>query len=86
MPNPVFCTAPSLPCEHTKEGPSDCLAVEDAPAGLTSAHTAGCATLALLTTHQRDDLDADLVTNDLTGVQIDHKATFHASVVSTRSS
>lgn len=61
--------------------PVDCLAVEDAPAGLASAHAAGCITLALLTTHRREELDADLITTDLTGVRIDRKTAFHVSVM-----
>jgi sugar-phosphatase len=40
--------------------PADCLAIEDAPAGLASARAAGCRTLALLTTHRAEDLTADL--------------------------
>ena len=51
--------------------PAGCLAVEDAPAGLASARGAGCATLALLTTHRRDQLDADLVATDLVTVRVD---------------
>ncbi len=38
--------------------PSDCLAIEDAPAGLTSARRAGCVTVALLTTHTAADVAA----------------------------
>jgi mannitol-1-/sugar-/sorbitol-6-phosphatase len=50
--------------------PADCLAIEDAPAGLTSARTAGCRTLALLTTHPRAALPADLVAPSLAAVRI----------------
>jgi sugar-phosphatase len=39
--------------------PQQCLAVEDAPAGITSAQAAGCVVLGLQTTHT--DLDADTV-------------------------
>lgn len=39
--------------------PARCLAVEDAPAGLTAARAAGCATLAVDGTHALDQLDAD---------------------------
>jgi sugar-phosphatase len=39
--------------------PRDCLVVEDAPAGLTAARAAGAATLAVGTTHDVAELDAD---------------------------
>ena len=45
--------------------PGDCLAIEDAPAGITSARAAGCIVLGLQTTHT--DLDADTV-KDLSSV------------------
>lgn len=45
----------------------DCLAVEDAPAGITSARTAGCLVLGLQTTHTV--LDADTV-KDLSRVTV----------------
>jgi sugar-phosphatase len=60
--------------------PADCLAIEDSPAGLTSARAAGCATLALLTTHPREDLDADLLAADLAAVRITNNDGFNVSV------
>jgi mannitol-1-/sugar-/sorbitol-6-phosphatase len=39
--------------------PADCLVIEDAPAGLTSARAAGAATLALGTTYDLAGLEAD---------------------------
>jgi sugar-phosphatase len=60
--------------------PADCLAIEDSPAGLTSARAAGCTTLALVTTHRREDLDADLVAVDLTAVRITNNDGFNVSV------
>ncbi len=48
--------------------PERCLVVEDAPAGLAAARAAGCATLAVVTTTQRDDLHADSVVDDLSHV------------------
>lgn len=45
--------------------PAHCLVVEDAPAGLAAGRAAGCATLAVTTTHPADVLDADLVVADL---------------------
>ncbi|MFD0483242.1 HAD-IA family hydrolase [Kineococcus sp. GCM10028916] len=50
--------------------PADCLVVEDAPAGLAAARAAGCATLAVRTTHPEGPLDADLVVPLLSGVRI----------------
>lgn len=49
--------------------PARCLVIEDAPAGLTAGRAAGCATLAVLGTHERDELDADLVVPDLSHVR-----------------
>lgn len=48
---------------------SACLVVEDAPAGLEAARAAGCATLAVTTSHAADELDADLVVPDLSHVR-----------------
>jgi mannitol-1-/sugar-/sorbitol-6-phosphatase len=63
--------------------PVDCLAIEDSPAGLTSARTVGCTTLALLTTHRREDLDADLLAADLAAVQITNNDGFDVVVTPT---
>jgi sugar-phosphatase len=49
--------------------PTRCLVVEDAPKGLEAAHAAGCATLAVVTTTRREDLDADAVVSDLSEVE-----------------
>ncbi|MEZ0494202.1 HAD-IA family hydrolase [Kineococcus sp. TBRC 1896] len=51
--------------------PADCLVVEDAPAGLAAARAAGCATLAVRTTHPDGPLDADLVVPLLSQVRLD---------------
>ena len=48
--------------------PRRCLVVEDAPKGLEAARAAGCATLAVVTTTAREDLDADAVVGDLSEV------------------
>jgi sugar-phosphatase len=48
--------------------PADCLVVEDAPAGLTSALAAGAARLAVVTTHAADQLEAEAVIADLDSV------------------
>jgi|SRR5215211_1505486 len=51
--------------------PIQCLVVEDAPAGLESARAAGCATLAVTTTTQPEDLVADAVVKDLSDVRFE---------------
>jgi sugar-phosphatase len=58
-----------LAAERLGADPSRCLVVEDAPAGLTSARAAGCATLAVSTTHRATELDADAVVPDLSAVR-----------------
>jgi sugar-phosphatase len=50
---------------------ADCLVVEDAPSGLVSARAAGCATLAVSTTHEAGELDADVVVGTLADVSWD---------------
>jgi sugar-phosphatase len=57
-----------LGAQHLGVDPRDCLVVEDAPAGLASARAAGCATLAVTTTHPEHELDADLVVERLSDV------------------
>jgi sugar-phosphatase len=49
--------------------PARCLVVEDAPAGLVAGRAAGCATLALTTTHAPGQLVADLVVGTLAEVR-----------------
>lgn len=51
--------------------PEACLVFEDAPAGLASARAAGASTVAVTSTHIADQLDADLVVPDLTGIRIE---------------
>jgi mannitol-1-/sugar-/sorbitol-6-phosphatase len=51
--------------------PSDCLAIEDSPAGVASARSAGCPTVALLTTHTSVQLAvARLVARDLAAIDV----------------
>ncbi|GAA0317164.1 HAD-IA family hydrolase [Kineococcus aurantiacus] len=59
-----------LAAERLGVDPADCLVVEDAPAGLAAARAAGCATLAVRTTHPEGPLDADLVVPLLSGVRV----------------
>jgi beta-phosphoglucomutase-like phosphatase (HAD superfamily) len=46
-----------LGAERCGVEPSRCLVVEDAPAGIISGHTAGCKTLALITSHTREQVE-----------------------------
>ncbi|MFI8231607.1 HAD-IA family hydrolase [Streptomyces sp. NPDC085900] len=48
--------------------PADCVVFEDAPAGLAAGRAAGMTTVALTTTHQAHELDADLVVKDLSAL------------------
>jgi sugar-phosphatase len=57
-----------LAADRIGRPPARCLAIEDAPAGITSARAAGCLTLGVLTTYP--SLDADTVP-DLTALTID---------------
>lgn len=50
--------------------PERCVVFEDAPAGLAAARAAGMRTVALTTTHQRSELDADVVVGDLSEVSV----------------
>ncbi|MEU2430890.1 HAD-IA family hydrolase [Streptomyces sp. NPDC007861] len=48
--------------------PARCVVFEDAPAGLAAGRAAGMATVALATTHDPAELDADVVVRDLSAV------------------
>ncbi|MEU8758346.1 HAD-IA family hydrolase [Streptomyces sp. NPDC048659] len=48
--------------------PARCVVFEDAPAGLAAGRAAGMRTVALATTHERSELDADAVVTDLSEV------------------
>ncbi|MER5448250.1 HAD-IA family hydrolase [Streptomyces sp. NPDC002766] len=50
--------------------PADCVVFEDAPAGLAAGRAAGMTTVALATTHQAHELDADLVVEDLSALSV----------------
>lgn len=45
--------------------PADCLVIEDSLNGLAAAKAAGCATLAVTTTHSADELSADAIITTL---------------------
>lgn len=54
--------------------PSECLAIDDSPAGIESASRAGCVTLALLTTHNHSELSgADNYADDLSRLRVSHR-------------
>ena len=62
-----------LAAQRLGADPARCLVVEDAPAGLVSGRAAGCTTLALATTHTREELAAcrpDAVVDDLGAVTL----------------
>jgi mannitol-1-/sugar-/sorbitol-6-phosphatase len=51
--------------------PSQCIAVDDAPAGIASASAAGCRTLGVLTTHSREAMPgADAYVEDLSKIRV----------------
>ncbi|MFQ6197672.1 HAD-IA family hydrolase [Streptomyces sp. NPDC000405] len=50
--------------------PTRCIVVEDSPTGLTSGKAAGMPTIALTTTHQTNQLEADAIVADLTRVSV----------------
>ena len=63
-PDPFLLAAARL-----RVDPTDCLVVEDAPAGLEAGRAAGCATLAVSTTTAAADLVADAVVGTLADVR-----------------
>lgn len=55
--------------------PSECIVIEDAPAGVQAARSAGMGVVALTTTHRREELQADAWAGSLTEIylgRIDH--------------
>ncbi|PPQ65959.1 hypothetical protein CVT26_010721 [Gymnopilus dilepis] len=53
--------------------PENCIVFEDAPSGVCSGRAAGCKTVALLTTHSREQLEAaqpDFIVKDLSSISI----------------
>lgn len=60
-----------LAAERLGVDPTDCLVVEDAPKGLQAARSAGCSTVAVVTTTARSELDADMIVPDLSAVAWD---------------
>lgn len=51
--------------------PENCLVIEDAPVGIEAARRAGMNTIALTTTHNKEELvDADLILKDLSFIKL----------------
>jgi sugar-phosphatase len=50
--------------------PSECIVIEDAPAGIQAARAAGMSVVALTTTHPRNQLPADACTTSLAGIHL----------------
>ncbi|WP_016905437.1 HAD-IA family hydrolase [Streptomyces xiaopingdaonensis] len=59
-----------LGAERLGREPSECVVFEDAPAGLEAGRAAGMWTVGLATTHGADELKADLVVSDLSGLSV----------------
>jgi sugar-phosphatase len=55
--------------------PSRCVVLEDAPAGLAAASAAGMRSIAVVTTHRREDLEATVVVSDLGWVHVRREVT-----------
>ena len=56
--------------EALKVLPSDCVVIEDAPAGIQAARAAGMPVIALTTTHAREELQADAWAASLAGIRL----------------
>jgi len=66
--------------------PENCLVFEDAPSGIRSGRTAGCKTVAFLTTHSREQVQAaepDFIVNDMSCISM--KRTFNGVEVVVKS-
>ncbi|MCD9496909.1 HAD-IA family hydrolase [Photobacterium carnosum] len=51
--------------------PQQCVAFEDSPVGIRSAHEAGCFTIALTTSHERHELkEADVIIDDFADINL----------------
>lgn len=58
--------------ELLKANPADCLVIEDAPAGIRSAHAAGMKVISLPTTYPSAELhEADVIVSGLANLKID---------------
>ncbi|MFB6714169.1 HAD family hydrolase [Streptomyces sp. NPDC056237] len=59
-----------LAAERLGVDPARCVVFEDAPAGLRAGRAAGMTTVALATTHDRSELVADVVVDDLSAISV----------------
>ncbi|MFJ9681510.1 HAD family hydrolase [Streptomyces sp. NPDC101194] len=59
-----------LAAERIGVDPARCVVFEDAPAGLRAGRAAGMRTVALATTHDRSELVADVVVDDLSAISV----------------
>ena len=58
-----------IAAKHVQVNPENCIVIEDAPVGIEAARHANMRTIALTTTHEREDLkNADLIVRDLSEV------------------
>ena len=58
-----------IAAEQARVKPENCIVIEDAPVGIEAAKQANMKTIALTTTHEREDLEnADLIIRDLSEV------------------
>jgi mannitol-1-/sugar-/sorbitol-6-phosphatase len=53
--------------------PSDCLVIEDAPAGIDAAHAGGMKVIAITSTYPASALQADAVIQKLAQIKVSHK-------------
>lgn len=60
-----------ITAEKLKIKPENCIVIEDAPVGIEAAKRAGMTSIALTTTHNKEELiDANLIVNNLSEVKI----------------
>ena len=68
-PSPFLLAAQNLGLE-----PNSCVAFEDSPAGVKSAKAAGCFTIAILTSHKKEELAfADLIIDGFSSLSLKQK-------------
>ncbi|MEM6643374.1 MAG: HAD family phosphatase [Bacteroidota bacterium] len=51
--------------------PKDCIVFEDAVSGITAGKAAGAKTVALATSHKKEELQADMIIDDFTQLRLD---------------
>jgi len=67
-----------LGAEKCGLSPGNCIVFEDAPSGIRSGKAAGCTTIALLTSHSREQIEAaqpDFIIKDLSWISIECSVT-----------